>query len=442
MPKLATMAFALVMGAAAGAQAQPSACVVRAELRGIVNTGSAEYLAAAIDEAEARRCEALLVVIDTPGGELEATRRIVQGFLQARVPVVAYVAPSGARAGSAGMFVTMAAHVAAMTPGSTIGAAHPVLGGGRDPDMLGEELERKIVSDMAALARAIATQRDRNPEWAELAVRESRSATAAEALDLHVVDRIADTESALLSAIDGQSVALPGRAVRLDTASAAVVGFGMSLRQRVVTALGDPNLAYLLLMLGLLGLIVELSSPGMILPGTLGALALLCGAIGLNALPVDYGAVALLVLGVGLLAAELFVTSYGILAVGGLAAIVVGSVLLVDPSDAGFFADRSVRVSWGAVLPTAITLACAAALLAWHVRRSRRLRSTTGAEGLVGGTAETLSTVGPSGGRVRIAGESWAARSRAPIEPGQKVRVRAVSGLELEVEPPARGEAT
>src|SRR5690606_20710959 len=174
--------------------------------------------------------------------------------------------------------------------------------------------------------------------------------------------------------------------------------------------------------------------------GTLGLLALLGGAIGLGVLPVDAGAVALLVAGAGLLAAELFVASYGVLLAAGVAAIVAASVLLVDPSAARFFADRSVRVSWGAILPTVLTLAAAAALLAWHLRRSGRRPWQTGAEGLVGATAETITDVGPSGGRVRVAGESWAARARAPIEPGRKVRVRAVFGLELEVEPPARGD--
>ena len=446
-PTIAIAALALVTSAASVtsgsvASAQSSACVLRAELSGIINHGSADYLSAGIDEAEAQGCEALLVVLDTPGGELEATRRIVQGFLGAQVPVVVYVAPEGARAGSAGMFVTMAAHVAAMTPASTIGAAHPVLGMGRDPDEAGEELARKIVSDTSALARAIAMERERNAEWAELAVRESRSATAAEALELDVIDRVEASEGALLSAIDGQLVQLPGGAVTLDTEGARVVGFEMTLRQEVLAALGDPNLAYLLLMLGMLGLIIELSSPGLIVPGTLGALALLAGAIGMNVLPVDYGAVALLVLGVGLLAAELFVTSYGILLVAGVAAIVTGSLLLVEPADADFFADPSVRVSWGAVVTMAIALGAAAVGLALYVRRAQRLRWATGAEELVGREAEVLATVGPAGGRVRIAGELWSARSRAPIEPGQKVRVRAVRGLELEVEPPRRGETT
>ena len=439
--RIAIAALALVTGAASLASAQSSACVLRAELSGIINHGTGDYLTAAVDEAEAQGCEALLVVLDTPGGELEATRRIVQAFLGAQVPVVVYVAPEGARAGSAGMFVTIAAHVAAMTPASTIGAAHPVLGMGRDPDEAGKELAQKIVSDTSALARAIAAERDRNAEWAELAVRESRSATAAEALELDVIDRVEPSESALLSAIDGQLVELPGGAVTLDTEGARVVGFDMSLRQEVLAALGDPNLAYLLLMLGMLGLLIELSSPGLIVPGTLGALALLGGAIGLNVLPVDYGAVALLALGVGLLAAELFLTSYGVLLIAGLAAIVTGSALLFEPTDADFFADPSVRVSWGAMLPVVIALAGAAIALAVYVRRAQRLRWAVGAEELVGREAEVLSPIGPAGGRVRIAGELWSARSRATIEPGQKVRVRAVRGLELDVEP-ARGETS
>ncbi len=431
---------ALVLAASVAGSARAEPCVVRAELAGIINRGTGDYLAEALEEAEGQRCQALLVVVDTPGGEVEATRRIVQAFLRARVPVVAYVAPSGARAGSAGMFVTMAAHVAAMTPGSTIGAAHPVLHGGRDPDEAGTELARKIVSDTSALARGIAEQRGRNADWAELAVRESRSATAGEALALGAIDRLAAGERALLSDLDGLVIELPGRAVRLETRDARVVAFEVTLRQRLLATFGDPNLAYLLLMFGLIGIFIELSSPGLGIPGVVGALALLCGAIGLNVLPVDWGAALLILLGAALLVAEVYVTSYGALLVAGALAIAAGSILLVDPGDADFFADRTVRVSWLAVLPMAIAALAAAAAIAWRVRRSRRLRWATGAEDLVGRAARAASAVGPSGGRVRVGGESWAARSSEPIEAGTEVRVRAVRGLELEVELPERGE--
>jgi membrane-bound serine protease (ClpP class) len=339
------------------------------------------------------------------------------------------------------MFLTMAAHVAAMSPGTTIGAAHPVLGTGQDPDEAGEELAREVVSDVAALARAIASERGRNAEWAELAVRESRSATAAEALELRVVDRTAASERELLAALDGTRVETSARTVVLRTRRAELVSFEMSPRQRVLSVLGNPNLAYLLLMIGLVGLLLELSSPGIGVPGVVGVSALLLAAIGLDVLPVSMGALALLVLGAGLLVAEVYVTSYGALLAAGIAAIVAGSVLLVDPHDATFFADASVRVSWGAVLPMAIAMAAIAVALALYVRRAGRRRSVTGAEGLVGAHGETLSRIDASGGRVRVGGESWAARSRATIEAGHDVRVRSVRGLELEVEARNEGEA-
>jgi membrane-bound serine protease (ClpP class) len=416
-------------------------CVMRVELDGlIVNAGTAAYLDGALDEAARQRCGALLVVLDTPGGDLEATRRIVQSFLGAPVPVIVYVSPAGARAGSAGMFITMAAHVAAMTPASTVGAAHPVLATGRDPDEAGEELGRKVVSDVSALARAIAVERGRNADWAELAVRESRSATAAEALELEVIDRVAPSESALLAAIDGEEIHVRGRSVSLRTAGVATVAFEMTAKQRLLATLGNPNLAFLLLMIGLLGLLIELSSPGLFVPGIVGGIALLLGAIGLNVLPVHFGAVVLIVAGVGLLAAELYVTSYGLLAASGIAAIAGGAVLLVDPGDLTFFADASVRVSWGVLLPTILALAAALGLLAWRARRVSRMPPSTGAEGLVGGQAKTLSSIDASGGRVSIGGESWAARSRSPIPAGRDVRVREVHGLELEVEAGAEGE--
>lgn len=435
MPRGVLIAAMILVGVAGEARAQQaleSTCVLRAGMSAIVNAGTADYLVSAVDAAEARDC-ALLVILDTPGGALEATRRIVQSFLQARVPVIVYVAPAGAHAGSAGMFITIAGHVAAMAPATTIGAAHPVLAGGQDPEHVGEQLGRKVVSDVSALARAIASRRGRNADWAESAVRESRSATAQEALELGVVDQLAGSEEELLSALDGHAVQLPDGTVPLRTASARIVPFEMSLEQRVLAVLGDPTVAYLLLMLGLLGLFIELSSPGLGVPGVVGALLLIAAIVGLGLLPIDVGAVALLVLGVGLLVAELFVTSYGLLFVAGLGALIAGSYLLVDPSDARFFADRSVRVSWGAIIPTVVVGLGAAVALVWHVRRTGRQRSPTGLEGLLGRDAVALTEVGPSGGRVRLDGESWAAKSHVPIAAGRTVRVRSVRGLELEV---------
>lgn len=425
-------------------------CVVRAELSAIINAGTADYLLAATRHAEQRRCSALLVVLDTPGGALEATRAIVQTFLDARVPVVVYVAPGGARAGSAGVFITMAAHIAAMAPGATIGAAHPVVGMGQDIEEAGgEELARKVVSDTAAMARAIAQRRDRNAEWAEAAVRESVSATATEALDLNVVDLIAASEEQLLDDIDGVRLETAAGPVQLATSGASVHPFEPSWRQRVWSFVGNPNVVYLLLMIGIFGLVLELYSPGLIVPGVIGGFALLLAVIGLDILPVNLGGVALLVLAAVLFVAEIYVVSYGLLALGGLVALLIGASLLIDRSDSDFFADATVRLSWTAVLPLALLVAATTLGLAWRAGRLRRRTPSTGKEAMLGQVGQVVVTIGagaePSPGRVAVAGERWRAiadqPADQPIEAGARVRVIDVEGLTLRVAPVASAES-
>lgn len=422
-------------------------CVVRAEMKGIINSGSADYLRAAVTETEQRGCTALLVVLDTPGGELEATRSMVQTLLEAPVPVVVYVAPGGARAGSAGVFVTMAAHVAAMAPGATIGAAHPVVGLGADPEEAGgEELARKIVNDTAAMARAIAQRRDRNVEWAEAAVRESISATAAEAQAANVIDRVAPSEQRLLAELDGTSVQTTAGTVSLATAGAEVHSVDMTLRQRVWSFVGNPNVVYFLLIIGIIGLLVEMYSPGLIIPGVIGAFALLLAAIGLNILPVNLGALVLIALAVVLFVAEVYVASYGLLGLAGLGALILGASLLIDRSAEDFFADATVGLSWGAVLPLALVVASATAGLAWRAARLRRLAATTGKEEMLGKVGEVLAGITGAPGEVRLEGERWRAVADEPIPAGTRVRVLDMDGLTLRVAPaetpPERARST
>ena len=428
----------LFVRTASGQDARPApSCVVRASLDGVVNTGTADYLAGAVDDATRSQCTAVLVVLDTPGGSLDATRAIVRTFLSSPVPVVVYVAPGGARAGSAGAFITMAAHVAAMAPGANIGASHPVVGMGKDPEEAGgKHIAEKVENDAAAFARAIAEQRGRNVEWAEAAVRESVSATAGEAKDAGVIDLIAASEAELLAAIDGRVVTVAGdREVRLRTAGAAVQPFDMTIRQRALAVLGDPNLAYLLLMMGFLGILIEFSNPGLVIPGVVGAFALLLAAIGLNALPVSIGAVVLLVAAVVMFVAEVYVVSHGMLTIGGIACLLLGSALLLDRSDPDFFADPSVGVSVWAVAPVSLVLAFAAVLLAWYAARSRKRVSSTGSEGLLGEDALAVTGVTRDAGWVRAHGERWQARSDTPIAPGARARILEVRGLTLRVRP-------
>jgi membrane-bound serine protease (ClpP class) len=416
-------------------EARAERCVIRAQVEGVISAGTASYLDDALAHAEERGCEALLVTLDTPGGALSATRRIVRSFLGAAVPVVVHVAPSGARAGSAGVFVTMAAHVAAMAPATAIGAAHPVVGLGGDPEEAGgEHLGRKIENDTAALARAIAERRGRNVEWAERAVRESVSATATEAAELGVVDLIAETQGDLLERLDGRTVA--GRT--LDIHGATLEDVDMTLQQRVLSFVANPTVAYLLAMFGMLALLIELYNPGLIVPGVLGVVALVLAALGFEILPVDAGAIALLVVAVLLLAAELFVTSYGLLALAGLVALLLGASLFVDRSSQDFFADAGLGLSLGAVVPLAVVIVAAVAALAWRGRGLRARRSPTGREGMIGKQGPATGAVGPEGGQVMIDGERWQAISARPIAAGEPARVVRVEGLTLEVEPADR----
>ncbi len=429
MLALLVVVLACGEGRAEAGESQEARCVVGAELDGVVSGAMADYLADAVSRAEVEGC-ALLVRVDTPGGQLVATRRITGSFLEAAVPVIVYVAPRGARAGSAGMFVTIAGHVAAMAPGTNIGAAHPVVGLGGDPD---EAMGEKIRSDTAALARAIAEIRGRNAEWAERAVLESVSATAREALELDVIDEVAPSERELLRAIDGAQVEVDDEATVLRVADAQIEPFEMTLRQRLLSALGNPELAYLLLMLGIIGLLVELSNPGILVPGIAGGLALFFAALGLELLPVSVGGLALVALGLALMIAELYVTSYGLLALGGVVSLVLGSVLLIDRDAADYFADQELVVSWGVIIPLAAVMVGVVLALAWKLGRSQRIASPTGTGGLIGATGVALEELGPDGGSVRVGSERWFARADAAIGARDRVEVVGIEGLELRV---------
>jgi membrane-bound serine protease (ClpP class) len=378
---------------------------------------------------------------------LDATRDIVRSFLQANVPIIVYVAPAGARAGSAGVFITLAAHVAAMAPGTNIGAAHPISGGGEDPEKSGgKHLAEKIENDTAALARSIAKQRGRNSAWAEAAVRDSIAATAEEALEEDVIDFMASSEHAVLKAATSRTVSIRGRPVTLDLEHVRIQDSPMTLQQRTLAVLGHPNLAYLLLTIGMLGLMIELYHPGVFIAGAVGVLALLLAGIGLNALPVNVGAVVLMVVAVGLLVAEAYVTSFGLLALSGVGLLVLASTLLIDRSAPDFLVDRSLGVSWSVTLPLALVLGVSTMALAWRALRGRSDRQQTGAEALVGQKGVALTDItNAQGGDVRVHGERWRATSRRPLPSGARVRVISMHGLELEVtaldDEPSRGDS-
>jgi membrane-bound serine protease (ClpP class) len=417
------------------AQAQTQATVARCTLQGTVDAGSAGYLVSCVERALARKDEALLVRLDTPGGSLDATREIVRALLPSKVPVLVWVGPSGAHAGSAGVFLVLASHLAAMAPGTNVGAAHPVLGpGGADPEQAGgKEMARKIVNDTAAFAESIAHQRGRNAEWAAKAVKESASVSAERAVELKVIDLVAASEEAFLAAADGRTVTLEGEKRVLRTKGASVVELAPSVRDSVVHWLSNPSLAYLLFLIGSLGLGIELTHPGMIVPGLIGGICFVLALVAFSALPVQAGGVALLLIGIGMIVGELFVTS-GLLGAGGLVVSALGATLLVDKFDPGWFVEPSFALPWRLVVPTTAFFGGALLYVVFKANQARALPQRGGDVGLLGekGTAQTEVT--PKGGEVFVMGERWRAVSAAPVAAGARVVVRGVEGLTLKIE--------
>jgi membrane-bound serine protease (ClpP class) len=415
----------LLMPAVASAAPAPVATI---EIEGVISPVTLRLVGIAIDRAQAERAQALVIQLDTPGGLERSMRAIVQRMMNAEVPVVVYVAPTGARAASAGVFITMAAHVAAMAPATNIGAASPVaLGGGADKTMM-----KKVENDAAAFIRTVALERGRNADWAEKAVREAVAITEREALKLKVIDLIAASMPDLLEKIDGRTVKLPKGTVTLATKGAPVRPIEIGFRDRFLNIITDPNVAYVLMMLGMLGLFFELSNPGVILPGVIGGISLILAFFAFQSLPINYAGLLLILFGIVLLVAEIKIVSHGILAIGGMISMSLGSLMLFDSPEVGF------RVSWWVIAPT---VGATAGLFLFVVAAGVRALGrppATGAEGLVGKTATVRERLGPEG-QVMVLGEIWRAVAEGePLEPGAQVRIVAVDGLTLRV---AKAEA-
>jgi len=437
--------IAALLCAAALAPSQPF--VSYAEVSGSINPGSGDFLIEAIHDAEAQGAEALIVRLDTPGGLLATTRDIVQEELSAKVPIVFWVGPPGARAGSAGVFLTLAAHVAAMAPSSNIGAAHPIglRGAGsstkkdaKDDQDDSETLARKLENDTAAFVHGIAERRSRNVEWAEQAVRESVSITATRALELKVIDLIAEDLPELLQKLDGRTVDFGNHEQhRLHTLGAQLRPVGWTVKARVLHFLADPEVAYLIAMLGVVGILLELYHPGTLVPGTVGVICLLIAAISFQMLPINTGALALVALGLAFLVAEFYAGGHGGFIAAGAVCIVIGSLLLIGHVGKGFYADADFGLSWRVVLPAGAALALFAGTIILKTRTSRKASLKSGAPGLVGELAEVREAVGEEGreGSVFVHGELWRARSSSPLAVGVRVRVVSVEGLLVEVAP-------
>ena len=399
---------------------------------GVISPVTVRLVETALTRAQNERAGALVILLDTPGGLERSMRLICQRLLNAEIPVIVYVAPTGARAASAGVFITMAAHVAAMAPATNIGAAHPVaVGGGVDKESM-----KKVENDAAAFARTIATERGRNAEWAEKAVRQSVSVTEREAVKLKVVDLVADSVPDLLDKIDGRSVKTVRGSVTLQTKGAAVTAIEIGFRDRVLNVITDPNVAYILMMLGMLGLFFELSTPGAILPGVIGGISLILAFFAFQSLPINYAGLLLILFGIALFVAEISVVSHGVLAIGGIVALSLGSLMLFDAPEVGF------RVSWWVILPTIGATAGVLLFVLTAGVRALRSRSPVGAPALVGQTGVARGPLSPEG-QVLVHGELWRAVVRgAPVDEGARVRVVDVNGLTLTVEKAGEGSAS
>lgn len=421
----------LGLAATAHAQDRPGAVHV-AEIRGVINPLTAQYLDRVLDDAKARGAQLVVLKLDTPGGLDSSMREMIQDMLASPVPVAVYVTPAGARAASAGLFLLVAGHVAAMTPSTNTGAAHPVgLGGDMD-----EVMNSKVVNDAAATIRTLAEQRGRNAEWAERAVRESVSITETEALQLNVIDVVARNLDDLLAQIDGWTIQTAEGDVVLDLASAPRREVSMNLAERFLHLLTDPNLAYILLTVGTIGIIAELYNPGALIPGITGVIALILAFLALGNLPTNWAGVALVVLAVVLFIAELNTDGTGVLGIGAVVAFLLGGLILFRPIGIGSPALPDMRVDIWLVGATTAAMAGFVLVVMGKVARSRRAPPLTGYEHYIGQIASVRQALRPTG-RVWFEGQSWFARTESGVEvaEGQAVRVVGLDGLTLIVEP-------
>jgi len=413
------------------AQSQPIIHVITVD--GIVNPVSAEFIETSINDATEAGAEALVIQLDTPGGLMTSMRKIVKAELSSEVPVIMFVYPSGAQDASAGVFISYAAHIFAMAPGTNVGAAHPVTlgggtpGGGTPDSTQSETMNEKVTNDAVAYIKSIAQKRGRNVEWAEDAVRKSVSITETEALDLGVIDYIAPTLDSILAQVNGDTVEVPSGEKILNTSNPQIVEKEMSFRYRILDILSHPNVAYILMMLGFYGLFFELSNPGAIFPGVIGALCLILAFFAFQVLPINYAGVALILLALILFIAEIKITSYGLLTVGGIVSMIIGSIMLFETAQPVF------RVSWSVIL---VVVACTVLFFVFAVGmalRAQKSKPTTGVEGLVGeiGTADTPIY---HSGTVSVHGETWSAFSDNLIPEDAKVKVVEVHQMKIKVE--------
>jgi membrane-bound serine protease (ClpP class) len=400
--------------------------VISIKIDGAINPVVAGYIHRSIEKAASEKAAALLIHLNTPGGLLKSTRLIVGDILESPVPVIVYVSPAGAHAGSAGLFITLAADIAVMAPGTNIGAAHPVsLRGSSDTIMIS-----KATNDAAAFIRTIAEYRKRNLEWAEEAVRQSVAITAKEALQKNIIDLIAGSDRELLNLTDGKSIIRDSARLVLQTKGATIQTLEMGFTERMLDLVSDPDIAYILLMLGLFGLIFELFNPGIIFPGIIGFISLTLAFYALNTLPVNYAGLALIIFGIVLLLLEIKIVSHGMLAIGGIAALLIGSIMLIRP---GSTLDMT-RISRVLIFSSVGITTCFFLFVVGMGLKAQRAKPVTGVDGMIGEAGEAIDALNPAG-RVRVHGEVWNAISNSGnINKGEIVRVQELKDLTIYVE--------
>ncbi len=399
--------------------------VIAIKVDGSINPVTAGYIQRALDEAQKTHAECLLIELNTPGGLLKSTRVIVSSMLESPVPIVVYVAPAGAHAGSAGVFITLAAHVAAMAPGTNIGAAHPVSMQGQIDSVMNE----KATNDAAAFIRTIAEKRSRNLEWAEDAVRSSISITESEAMAENIIDTVALNTQDLLNKIDGRSVTLNSAVTTLHTRQATVQELPMTWVEDILDKISDPNVAYILMLLGIYGLFFELYTPGAILPGIIGGICLILAFYAMHTLPLNYAGLAFIVFAIILFLLEIKITSGGLLAIGGTISLLLGSMMLMKPGSPLEFA----QISTGVIIPAVVLSALFFLFVVGMGLRAQKQKPITGIEGMIGNIGLSLDILDPHG-MVQVHGEIWQAESvEGKIKKGEKVQVVAVENLKIRV---------
>ncbi|MFM9849708.1 MAG: NfeD family protein [Hyphomicrobiaceae bacterium] len=425
--------------------------MISIDVKGVIGVATSEHISLAIGKAEAQGAQLVIIKLDTPGGLVSSTRDIIKAILASRVPIAVYVSPSGGHAASAGTYITYAAHIAAMAPGTNIGAATPIqislpAGPGRqDPkrestdkpaaDKPGTEkpaavADQKAVNDAVALLRSLAQMRGRNIDWAEKAVREAATLTPEEALKERVVDIVARDIRDLLAQIDGRTVSTVVGDKRLSTSDANVTTFAPTLRIQLLSVLADPNIAFILLLIGIYGILFEMYAPGFVGPGVIGGISLLLALTALTLLPVNYAGLGLLLFGIALMTAEALIPGLGVLGIGGAVAFIAGALFLFDPAGADF----NMQVAWPLIVAAALSGLLLSAFVFAMATQARQRKVATGAEEMIGSVGQVIEWANGEG-RVRVHGEIWSAHAKRSLEPGQAVRVLRREGLTLFVEP-------